>query len=311
MLVTFRGGVIKYADEGIVSKKWEFLGTAFPITVREGDRPLKIVKSIAAVLLMLVAACALCACQPTDAQNETDATSLLPELKIGVDTLEPFFCTDENGDYAGIDAEIATEACKRAGYTPIFTEINWSNKAECVQNGTVDCLWTAFSKNGREDSYCWTDAYMQSDIRVIANKNTPDKDLDSILAHGKTAVRAGSKAEEALLQASDGHDGVQIYSCSSFEMAETAFVKQYAMALCCDEEVLAQVMDKYPGLYEFVDGSVMTVDLGVAFAKDNPSEAFQKVDDAIRAMKADGTMAAILSEYGVDASNDKEASGNA
>ena len=66
-------------------------------------------KLVPAVLSVLTAAGILCACQqsaPPDAQAGQGEQSL-PVLKIGVDTLRPFFYIDENGNCAGIDAEIA------------------------------------------------------------------------------------------------------------------------------------------------------------------------------------------------------------
>ena len=195
-------------------------------------------KFIVAVSIILIAVCILCACQSSDSQTETTADSALPELNIGVDNLEPFFYTDENGSYAGIDADIAIEACRRAGYTPHFIEIDWSNRDQYLQDGTIDCLWTAFIRNGREDLYHWTDTYLQSNMRVIVSIKSPDADMKSTFEHGGVAVRAGSKAEEISLKNEGGLKPVQVYSCGTFEMAETAFVKGYIGALCCHEAVL-------------------------------------------------------------------------
>ena len=41
----------------------------------------------------------------------------LPELVIGSDDYAPYFFCDENGEFAGIDVEIAREVCKIMGYT--------------------------------------------------------------------------------------------------------------------------------------------------------------------------------------------------
>lgn len=90
--------------------------------------------------MILIVVCCLCACQSSGSQKKVSDESVLPELKIGVDTLKPYFFTDENGNYAGIDAEIATEACHRAGYNPVFVEINWNKKDAYLKDGTVDCL---------------------------------------------------------------------------------------------------------------------------------------------------------------------------
>lgn len=72
-------------------------------------------------------------------KKETASDSELPELKIGVNDLKPFFYTDENGSYAGIDADIATEACRRAGYKPDFVKISWADMESCLKDGSVDC----------------------------------------------------------------------------------------------------------------------------------------------------------------------------
>ena len=197
-------------------------------------------KLLPAALSVLAAAGVLCACQQSPSTN-TQADQFdqaLPVLKIGVDTLRPFFYIDENGTCAGIDAEIAAEACRRAGYQPDFIEIPWSDRDKNLQNGTVDCLWSAFIKNGREDDYLWTDPYLQSDLRAIVDAKSPDQDLDGLNSGPGMAVRAGSKIEEFLFSRAEGRPALHIYSCGTFEMAETAFVKGYTGALGGHEAVL-------------------------------------------------------------------------
>ena len=260
-------------------------------------------------MLVCAALCALCACDSADTAQA--AAPALPELKIGVDILKPFFYTDENGDYVGIDAEIAEEACRRAGYTPKFIEVTWSDRNRYLQNGTVDCIWSAFIKNGREDLYCWTDSYLQSRLRVIVPSRSPDTSMHAAELHHGIAMRAGTKVEELFLNNTDGRDPVQLYTCGTFQMAETAFVKGYVGALGGHEAVLQEVINSYPGLYRFLDGSIMDTDLGVAFCKDNPSDAYEKINDAIREMKADGTITAIAAKYTSDQPTDKEGSADA
>lgn len=263
----------------------------------------------AAGMLLIAVVCFLCACQPRNQQKETDEETVLPVLKIGVDTLNPFYFTDENGDDAGIDADIAVEACRRAGYQPVFVKIDWNKRDTYLQDGTVDCIWTAFIKNGREDLYQWTDSYLQSNLRVITDKKSPDKKMEATLEHGSVAVRAGSKAEEIFLTRKTGEVSPRIYSCGTFEMAETAFVKGYAGSLCCHEEVLERVMHTYPDLYRFLDGVILKADLGVAFSKEDTSDRCEKINRALNTMKEDGTIAQIAFRYHrLDESEKKEVS---
>lgn len=254
-------------------------------------------------LLFICVAGGLCACQKaekTDSKSEKE----LPKIKIGVDILKPFFYVDENGEYAGIDAEIAKEACKRAGYEPEFTDIEWGDRDEYLEKGDVDCLWSAFSEDGREDKYLWTESYLEDNLRVIVDSQCPSKSLEDYQGPGGIAVRSGSKAEEILLEDSKSDDSKTdyIYSCSTFEMAQTAFIKGYADALACNEIVLQKILDDNPEMYRYLDGTLMTVHLGVAFKKEENNAYWEKINAAIEEMKQDGTISKIAEKYGCSVS---------
>ena len=268
----------------------------------------KIRKLLSVLLITAIGACTLCACQKA-ATDEVAGGEKNPELKIGVAILKPFFYKDENGDYTGIDAKIADEACERAGYKPVFIEIPWDEKDDYLKDGTVDCLWNAFSEDGREDKYLWTEPYMESRLVVMVDEKSPDQRLKDLKCKGGIAVRAGSKAEEILLENTDDPeaDTQNVYACGSFLMAETAFIKGYAGALACHEAVLRQIMDEYPDTYRILDDTLMTVHLGVAFAKDDSREYCEKISDAISAMKQNGVLADIEKKYDLNISDTEEA----
>lgn len=255
------------------------------------------------VLLMICIAGSSGACQKSDKTDSKEEKNL-PKIKIGVDILEPFFYVDENGGYTGIDAEIAKEACRRAGYEPEFVNIEWSDRDEYLENGDVDCLWSAFSKDGREDKYLWTESYMEDDLRVIVDSRSPSKTLEEYRGPGGIAVRSGSKAEEILLEDSNSADSkIQyVYSCGTFEMAKTAFVKRYADALACNEVVLQRIIDENPEMYRYLDGKIMTAHFGVAFEKKEKNAYWEKINAAIEEMKQDGTITKITEKYGCNVS---------
>ena len=253
-------------------------------------------KKGAMLVLAGILACLMGACGNAGTAEKEEG---LPELKIGVDFLEPFFYKDENGDYAGIDVEIAEEACKRAGYDAVFVEIPWDEKDTYLEDGTVDCLWNAFSEDGREDQYLWTEPYMESDLAVMVDTKCPDTELKSMRSMGGIAVRAGSKVEEILLEDVD-HEltgSEMVYSCGSFEIAKTAFIKGYAGALGCHRAVLQYIAKESPAQYRIFDDALMTTHLGVAFEKGAESEKWENVNRAICEMKEDGTIQKIQDSY--------------
>ena len=144
----------------------------------------------------LAAICLLLSgCTGADApENPTEKET----LTIGSDIYSPYFYLDDNGDFAGIDVEIAEEACRRLGVTPEFKQISWQNKDACLKSGTVDCLWGSFSMNGREDDYLWAALYLSSRQVVVVNAASNIYSL-SDLSGMRVAVQNGSKPESIFL----------------------------------------------------------------------------------------------------------------
>lgn len=231
--------------------------------------------------------------------NKKTVEKDLPQIRIGVDILKPFFYIDRNGNYAGIDADIAREACKRAGYKPKFIEIPWSERNAYLKKNKVDCIWTAFVKDHREDQYLWTDSYMTSQLAIIVDEHSPSKKLSNFRGPGGIAVRAGSISEEILLKkAQETNSNLEnIYSCGTFSQAVTAFIKGYADALSSHKIVLQYLMKDSTGKYRYIEKNLKSVHLGVAFKKEDNNLYWKKIQKAITDMKSDGAIAKIQKKY--------------
>ena len=255
-------------------------------------------KFIAFLFFLIVFSCILCGCGKSDQSEVSSADDVgLPELNIGTDMLDPFFFVNENGEYAGIDADLAREACRRAGYRPVFSDVPWNDRDKYLNDGGIDCIWSAFIKDGREDKYLWTDPYIESDLCAAVDMRSPDRSLDTLKNSANVALRSGSRAEDIILN--DPGFSNSIYSCGSFEMAETAFVKGYASALVSHRYVLERMIAEYPGMYRLLDEPVADTHLAVAFRRGDEHEAkmMQDINDAIATMKDDGYISDTVKKY--------------
>ena len=107
------------------------------------------------VLILFVAVCAgaLMYTVRRSPSSSNEADKDLPVLKIGVTDNDPYVYVDTTGDYAGIDIDIAREACERAGLKPQFVDIDWNDRDRLLKNGDIDCLWCDYSPCYREDKY--------------------------------------------------------------------------------------------------------------------------------------------------------------
>ena len=113
-------------------------------------------------------------------KSQPQKTVDLPELRIGCDEYEPYNYSDEYGKRIGIDAEIATEACRRMGMKPVFVSIKWDEKDELLEEKQIDCAWNCFSMNDRKDAYQWAGPYLKSREMVVVAKDSSIKSIKDL-----------------------------------------------------------------------------------------------------------------------------------
>lgn len=265
--------------------------------------------TLTVALLTGLLAFALCSCQgrataAQTAEPQTDAEEL-PQIKIGTNFLDPLFYVGRDGEYTGIDAELAKEACRRAGLAPVFVDVRWSERYESLDSNDVDCIWSGFAIDGRENDYLWTDSYFVADIAMLVQANSPCTSVESFGGPRGIAVRAGSIAEQLLLSGACGIPGtITINAYGSSEMAETSLVKGFSDACVGYKVVLDQLANKYPGSYRFLSEDLATVKLGVAFKRGYTGPYYRKINDALASMKRDGTIDRIVQEFTSNSTGD-------
>ena len=257
-------------------------------------RPFRILCAIIA----LCACTALCSCKRS---NDNTDTAQLPQIVIGSDIYEPYFYLDNDGDYTGIDVELARAVCRRLGYEPRFMQLPWEEKDIYLQNGTVDCLWGSYSMSGREDRYAWAGPYMYSRQIVLVHTDSDIRTLSDLNGR-RIAVQATSKPEELLLNHSiEGVDSVKnIYSFSSVEEVFAAFRKGYVDAIAGHEISFRLYMDRRETDYRMLDEYITETGLGVAFDRDRGDGLAADFSAVLEDFRIDGTTAEILTRYGLD-----------
>ena len=248
--------------------------------------------------LCLALAAGLCACAGQN--NALPANA--PTVTIGMDPFEPYCYLDSNGQYAGIDVELATEAFSRLGYKVEFQEINWPDKDSLLQDGTVDCLWACFSMNGRADQYQWSGPYMYS-RQVVAVRADSDIQSLSDLAGKRIGVQATTKAESLFLGEISSLLP-EVKQVNSFETTEDMFAalrKGYVDAVAGHEALVAKWTNLDESGYRVLSESPYSSELGVAFAKDTHEDLAVQLTQTLEDMKQDGTIGRVAEKFGLDA----------
>ena len=233
-------------------------------------------------------------------QSQPKKTVDLPELRIGCDEYEPYNYSDEYGKRIGIDAEIATEACRRIGMKPVFVSIKWDEKDELLEEKQIDCAWNCFSMNDRKDAYQWAGPYLTSREMVVVAKDSSIKSIRDL--DGKiVGVQTSTQPETIFTEKEKGIPDVKfVYSFPDMEDALMVLQQRYVDAVAGHEGTLLQRMKNIKGEYRLLEESLMETDIGVAFSKKADTDFVQKLDWVLRDMKEDGTIASIEEKYDVE-----------
>lgn len=255
----------------------------------------KVTVGLIFLILMAVLMTALTGCNKTDKITDTTEN---PVIKIGSDNYPPYNFLNEDGMPTGIDVDLATEAFGRMGYKIEIIPISWEQKKKMLENGEIDCIMGCFSMKGRLDDYQWAGPYMISRQVVAVNPNSDIYKL-SDLEGKKLAVQSTTKPEEIFLRRTDERIPKlgNLISLENRELIYTFLGKGYVDAVGAHEESIIQYMKDYNMELRILDEPLMTVGLGVAFAKDDTRGICQKLEQTLADMKEDGTAAKIIGKY--------------
>lgn len=244
-------------------------------------------------LVLLLFLVALSGCLEKEVQEE------LPELIIGGTSYSPYFYRDVNGDYVGIDVDIATELCKRIGYTAVFKELD-SSEGSALKSGMVDCLWCCLNMDEEDTEYAWAGPYLYTQRSVIVHMDSEIESLDDLKGK-RVAVQAGSTSEKIILN--NLTDTIptlgQLTVFSTMGEVFSALKKEYVDAAIGHESSLMVYAEENPEEYRFLETSLRSEALGVAFRK-NESKLVETVNEEIHKMREDGTIEKIIKEYGLN-----------
>lgn len=210
----------------------------------------------------------------------------------------PMGFVGDDGEYTGFDLELAEEVAGRLGLTFVAQPIAWDAKDMELESGTIDCIWNGFTMNGREDSYTWSEPYMDnSQVFVVAADSGIASFAD--LAGKVVEVQADSSAEAAL-----NDNGELTASFSTLQTVpdyNTAFMdlEMGAVDAIAMDVIVAgyQLEQRKDGAnYVILDDTLAAEEYGIGFKKGNEALRDQ-VQTVLEEMAADGTMEEISNKW--------------
>ncbi len=256
-------------------------------------------KKILALTLALIM-CAFCFASCGEKKDDNAKKT----LTIGYTLYEPMNY-EENGELVGFDTEFAKAVCEKLGMEAKFQLIDWPNKYMELESGNIDCVWNGFTFNcadddgiQRSEKVDFSYAYMNNEQCVVVKKdNLAALNNKDALAGKKVSAEDGSAGES---QAKDlmGENGT--YIGVNAQMDTLAELKSGNVDfVVIDKTMAASIIGKgnYTDLAVADAIEIESEQYAIGFKKG--SELTAKVNEAIKALAADGTLATLAEKYGL------------
>lgn len=221
------------------------------------------------------------------------------KLIMGLDdNFPPMGFRDEKNDIVGFDVDLAKEVTKRLGIELELLPIDWKMKQNELDAGNIDLLWNGYSyTDERNEDNTLSTAYLENDQVVIVMSKSGITDLAGLA--GKTlALQEESSAEQALDAAAEFKASLK--EVVPFRDNVTAFLDLESGS--SDGLLIDKVVGEYYIAqknmedYTILSESLAPETYVIGFRKGEV--AFKdKVEETLRAMKEDGTLATIAIDW--------------
>ena len=264
---------------------------------------------VLAALAVMVAALALVGCSSGSSSSSSASASseaagdiaLLEEGKLIVATSPdyPPFENLENGEYVGLDIEIAKAIGAELGLEVEFKNLQFDAIIPAIAaGGQADMGISGFSVDPeRAKEIDFSNAYVIDDQAVAVMKDSPitEANADEELNKEGTiiAVQSGTSGE-AYVQENYPNATAQPYNNSTDAFA--AMQAGQANAVCTNKAVVEKMLaDAYQDA-QVVKSIATGEEYAIVISKDNPALT-AAINDALAKLQADGTIDALTKQY--------------
>ena len=271
-------------------------------------------KKLMAILGVAAAMClcfALVGCGGNSSSSSSDSAAADEGMTfvVGFDkAYPPYGYVGDDGEYTGVDLDLAKETCKRLGWEFKAEPIDWDAKDALIDQGNITCIWNGFTYEGREDSYAFSGQYMINAQVVVVKADSDVKTLADL--KDKTVI---TQVDSAALDVLDNDmkdlqatfKGGKAQTITDYNNAFMQLESGTVDAVACDLSIAAYQMAAKPDAYKQLDEQLSSEHYAVGF-KLGETDMPAKVTEALKKLDADGTVKTLCekyADYGMDYSN--------
>ncbi|MBU5335734.1 amino acid ABC transporter substrate-binding protein [Intestinibacter bartlettii] len=221
------------------------------------------------------------------------------ELVVGLDdSFPPMGYRDDNNNIVGFDIDLAKEVCKRMGIKVKFQPVSWESKEQELSSKNIDCIWNGFGITPeREKVLTFTEPYMSNPQIFVVLANSGIK-TEADLKGKVVAAQSGSTAYATIEKNTKLKDSFKNFIGVEDNVKALMDLEVGGSdAVAMDTVVARYYMTKEPNKYSIIkDTTILDEEMGVGFRKGD-NALCKKVEDTLKEMKKDGTLAKISKEW--------------
>ena len=200
----------------------------------------------------------------------------------------PFNFIDDSGEVAGFERDLGDELCKRAALTCEWVTNEWDSIIPNLQSGNYDVIIAGMSiTDERQEVINFTQNYYPPTASAYV-ATSADADLETgVIAAQINTIQAGYVAES----------GATVLEFATPDETVAAVRNGEAAAVFADIDFLRPLVEQSGGELMFV-GEKVSLGGGVGLGlRKSDAELKGKLDAGIAAMKADGSLNALIEKH--------------
>lgn len=252
-------------------------------------------KNVMRVLLVVMALVLMLGCFAgcADKNPETNGGNETKKLVMGTNAaFPPYEFVDDNNKIVGIDAEIAEAVAKKMGYELEIKDMEFDSLITAVSTHSIDFALAGMTvTDERKESVNFSDTYAKGVQVIIVKEGSDIKDVDG-LKDKTIGVQTGTTGD-IYCTGDFGEDHVKQFNNGALAIA--ALNNDQVDCVVIDNEPAKNFVAANEGLV-ILETAYAEEDYAAAIAKDN-EKLLKDFNDALAALKADGTVDGIIEKY--------------
>ena len=221
----------------------------------------------------------------------------------GITVYAPMNYFDDDGNLVGFDTEFAQAVAKELGVEAKFQVINWPNKYTELNSGAIDLIWNGFTYGlegevSRTEYVDFTYSYLENRQCVItkADKLATLNTAESFKGL-KGVAEGGSSGEGVAIELAGDEKYITTFTAQSAALME--LLAGNADFAVIDYQMAKAMVGQGDYAYLSINEAYSPESEVYAIGCRKGSDLTAKINEAIKKLSADGTLATLAEKYGL------------